>query len=258
MNIKATRVSIQVLGLVLHNLGLTFSLKTGIVTPALYCYACPLAMFACPIGTLQHFCALRILPLYAIGSLGFLLTAAGRSFCGWICPFGSLHDALGLVRSRWKKTALVKLKACSAAKFIMLLAVLAVAWYAADTIYCRFCPSASLFASIPYFILNPTSGVPFYFVMHMLTLVVVLVLALVVGRFWCRYLCPMGALNGVFNRFSILKITRSESECTGCGSCVEKCPMGIGDLSAIGKSSDCILCGRCVEACTKHALRFAT
>jgi len=67
----------------------------------------------------------------------------------------------------------------------------------------------------------------------------------------------MGAINGIFNRFSILKIARTE-ECTECKKCLENCPMGINHLDEIGKSSDCIKCGRCIDSCTTQALRFTT
>jgi len=258
MKVRIVRASLQVLGFIVHNLGFTFSLKTGIVSPVLYCYACPLASFACPMGTLQHFCAMRQLPFYVIGSLGLWLTAAGRSFCGCVCPFGSLHDVMDSLRSRCGKMTIPRLKARPVIKYVMLLVVLILAWYTVDTFYCKFCPSASLFASIPYFFLNPLSGIPFYFVIHMLTLGAVIVLAFFFGRFWCRYLCPTGAVNGVFNRFSILKITRNETRCTECKNCLEKCPMGVDRLTDIGRSSDCILCGRCIDACSTQALRFST
>jgi len=255
MKIKPIRTSLQILGLILHNVGFTFSLKTGIVTPALYCYACPLASFACPVGTLQHFCAMRTLPLYVIGSIGLWLTVGGRSFCGCLCPFGALHDAIDSVKSKLGRTRSRRLNPYPATKFLMLFAVLGLAWYTVDTFFCKFCPSASLVASIPYFVLNPVSGIPFYFIVHMLTLASTLLLAVLMSRFWCRYLCPMGAINGMFNRFSILKIARTE-ECTECKKCLENCPMGINHVDEIGKSSDCIKCGRCIDSCTTQALRF--
>ncbi len=254
MKIGPIRTTLQVLSIFFHNLGFTFSLKTGIVTPALYCYACPLASFACPIGTLQHFCALTTLPLYVVGSLGLSLTVAGRSFCGHVCPFGSLHDLIASVKS--KSGSSNNLRAFPATKFVMLFMVLALAWYTVDTFYCKFCPSASLFASIPYILLNPSTGIPFYFLVHMLTLVAIVALAFYFTRFWCRYLCPMGALSGAFNKISILKIRLNKAKCTGCMSCLRKCPMRISDVNAISASTDCILCGRCVDECQNQALAF--
>ena len=89
LKLSDLRKGVQVLGFVVLNLGFTAALKTGIVCPALFCYACPLAMFACPFGTLQHFVVLAAVPLLAGGTIGLYATLLGRAFCGWFCPFGA-------------------------------------------------------------------------------------------------------------------------------------------------------------------------
>jgi len=90
----------------------------------------------------------------------------------------------------------------------------------------------------------------------MFTLVSTIVLALLISRFWCRYLCPLGAIAGVFNKVSIVNISVDEKRCKKCLSCLEVCVMKITKLEDIGNSTDCILCGRCVEACPERALYF--
>jgi len=98
-------------------------------------------------------------------------------------------------------------------------------------------------------------GKPFY--IHMFTLALTVVLALLISRFWCRYLCPLGAIAGAFNKVSMVNISLDEKKCKKCFVCLEACGMGITKLKDIGGSTDCILCGRCVEACPEKALSFA-
>ncbi|MEW6188622.1 MAG: 4Fe-4S binding protein, partial [Actinomycetota bacterium] len=65
--------------------------------PYLNCYACPLASFACPIGTIQHFAIIRSIPFLTIGILGMVGVLVGRMTCGWLCPFGFLQDLLARI-----------------------------------------------------------------------------------------------------------------------------------------------------------------
>ena len=71
-----------------------------ICAPTLNCYACPGAVFACPVGTLQHFVIVgQAVPYYVAGYLAAIGAFVGRMTCGWLCPFGFLQDLLYKVRS---------------------------------------------------------------------------------------------------------------------------------------------------------------
>jgi polyferredoxin len=248
MKLKLLRWATQASAFVVSNVGFNLALKTGCPYPYLFCYGCPFASAGCPIGSLQHFVALRLLPLYLVGMIGLYGLFFGRAFCGWACPFGTLHD---LVSVRAKRKA----RAIPYAKFIMLGLVLILAWITADTYFCKFCPAGSLFAAIPapFFYQGLQLSVFFYF--HLLTLVLTVGAALILSRFWCRYLCPYGTI-GAFNRISLTTIARS-SQCDQCNKCLKVCPMGVKDAGLIGKSTDCTLCGRCVDACASRNLRFS-
>gem|GEM_PF-5804153 len=76
-------------------------------------------------------------------------------------------------------------------------------------------------------------------------------------RFWCRYLCPLGAIFGVFNKVSILKIRLDKSRCTGCKQCLSNCPANLKEPESIGTSSDCLLCGECINSCPTNALAIS-
>ncbi len=252
LKLRDKRGLTQVAALVASNLGFFRILQTGFVCPFLYCHGCPFAAFGCPIGVIQNFITYGQIPLFTIGSLGVYGMLLGRAFCGWACPFGALHDLLSYLRGSKN----FKIRPFWYTKFIVLLIVLGAAWYAMDTVFCKWCPSGSLFGAIPFYIQNVgiSVGKPFY--IHMFTLALTIVLALVISRFWCRYLCPMGAIAGAFNKVSIVNIHLDEKKCVRCNVCLQACPMGITEIGDIGNSTDCILCGRCVEACPEKALSF--
>lgn len=252
MKLKNKRRLTQIAALIASNLGFFPILKTGFVCPFLYCHGCPFATFGCPIGVIQNFIIYRQIPWFAIGSLGVYGMLFGRAFCGWACPFGALHDLLSHLRGGKS----FRVKPLWYMKFIVLFAVLGAAWYALDTVFCKLCPSGSLFGAIPFHMLNLglQIGQPFY--IHMFTLILTVVLALLISRFWCRYLCPLGAIAGAFNKVSIITISLDADKCKKCNACLDVCGMGIIKLEDIGNSTNCILCGRCVETCSENALSF--
>jgi polyferredoxin len=225
-------------------------MKTGGIYPFLYCYGCPFAYLACPIGTLQNFVTRMICPFYLLGTLGVYGTVFGRAFCGWACPFGTFQDLLGVLSKKKKK-----IRSFTYSKFIVLGIVVGLAWVFVDTVFCKFCPAGSLFAALPAPIFYPSLSLGPYFYVHMITLVLTVASVWFFSRFWCRYLCPMGTI-GVFNRLSILTVSRNPKKCTECIKCLEACPMVLEKLEDIGSSSDCILCGKCVDVCPTSALRI--
>jgi polyferredoxin len=79
------------------------------------------------------------------------------------------------------------------------------------------------------------------------------VLALILTRAWCRYLCPLGALLTIGNRISILRLGRKEDRCAGCG----KYPRDCRAYTTPG-TADCVLCGDCIEGCPRGAVAFGS
>ena len=76
-----------------------------------------------------------------------------------------------------------------------------------------------------------------------------------IGRFWCRYICPLGGILGIFNRVSILKLKLDMNKCTDCKECLKVCPVDIDKFEDVGKSSDCIQCGKCIDTCPTNSMR---
>jgi len=60
--------------------------------PFFTCHSCPMAVYSCPIGTIQHYMIIRQLPFIVLGHLILVLAAVGRMVCGWVCPVGLVQD----------------------------------------------------------------------------------------------------------------------------------------------------------------------
>jgi len=235
----------QGLGLLFGLFGVTGIGMTHILFPGLHCYACPLAVTVCPIGLMQNLIVFGTPPYFWLGTIVAYGLLAGRGFCGWFCPFGTLNDLLSFRKVRISKSL-------SFGKFAVLLATIGAAWYFTDTIFCKLCPAASIEASIPYLFLG-VAKVNQPFLIHMGTLAGTLVGMVLVSRFWCRYLCPMGGLLALFNRVSFLHLHLDADRCTGCGACAARCPMGL-EPHVEHDDHNCIKCGECVDACHLGAL----
>jgi len=251
---RKLRWTTQFIVLALANIGFLQILKTGVPCPFFYCYGCPAAAFACPIGVLQNYAVLGQFPFYALGTLGLFSLALGRFWCGWACPFGTVQDLVLWIRRRQD---FVKLPRAGWMKFLVLGVVLLLAWLATDTLFCKVCPAGSLFAAIPHWFVSPELSFGRFFYVHLATLAISLVAFFLIGRFWCRYLCPLGAIFGAFNPVSILKVKVDFSKCTGCMQCLDVCPVNIEKLEDVENSTDCTRCGRCIEACQANALKIS-
>jgi len=90
-----------------------------------------------------------------------------------------------------------------------------------------------------------------------LLLVVVLALNFVEKRFWCRYLCPLGAMVGLGSKFAWIRRRVNEASCVKCGDCVKTCPMGAINPETIQHDpAECIMCMDCAAPCPKTAITF--
>lgn len=245
MRIAGRRRLVQAMGILFGFFGVTGIGMTHIIFPGLHCYACPLAVTICPIGLAQNLIIFGTVPYFWIGMILVYGLAAGRGFCGWVCPFGTLNDLLS-----FRKVRIVN--AVSYSKYIVLAGTFIAAWAFADTMFCKLCPVASIEASIPYLIMG-VAKVNRPFLIHIGTLAVTLAGMVLISRFWCRYLCPMGALLSLFNRVSFLRLKLDENRCSSCAACATDCPMGL-DPHTQYDNHNCIKCGRCVDSCHLGAL----
>ncbi len=239
-------------------------------------------------------------------SLLALLTIAvtvilGRVFCGWICPFGTLHNTVASLRGRlrrllprteqfspWQRAkyyllAALLLMALGGAHWIGVLdpqsflyrstttAVLpglqwvvdesATAVYQSDPHFgplhltslteplYRFCRDNLFGQERPVF-----TGSGFILLLFLMSLA----LNLYRPRFWCRYICPLGALLGLCAGRPLLRLAGTAAECNDCGLCTMRCPAAAQpETRDAWLPTECFGCWNCVAACKDSGLDFS-
>lgn len=177
-------------------------------------------------------------------TLGFSLIF-GRSICGNICPFGALVEFIGKISPIKGSIPHTIDEGMRYLKYVILVIVIAMAWITASLWISPYDPYVAYAHIWSGAELVDENGI------GLLILIGVLACSLVITRFFCRYLCPAGAMFALISVAGITKVTRTE--CTECGICTQRCPMGIepGRKTLINKT-ECIGCTTCVEGCPSH------
>jgi len=193
----------------------------------------------------------------------------GRFFCGWICPLGSLNQFLGSIRSisapRKSQISADRYKKWQAAKYFLLIAGLLAA-LCSSNIVGWIDPFGLLMRSMGVSILPAAASKKYYVVYQPhywpnvlmgIVFVALLLMNLRVTRFWCRALCPLGALLGVAARWSLLGLRKDAATCNRCSRCLIRCQGGDDPIGgAPWHKTECHLCMNCVEACPHGSLKF--
>ena len=232
-------------------------------SPGLNCYSCPAAGLGCPIGAMQ---AVENSPRFGISVylLGFVLALGvlfGRAICGYVCPFGLLQELLHKIPSPKKHIPkpLTYIKYVLLAVFVLLIPAVVTDKYGIGApAFCEYiCPAGMLEAAVPLLLTHAEyrQAVGGLFALKAVLLAAVLIDCLFIRRFFCKMLCPLGAIYGLLNVVSICRLHFDEKSCVSCGRCQKVCPMDI-DPAAQPHSPECIMCGQCVEACPQKALHL--
>jgi len=236
-----------------------------------------------------------------LGGITLLVTVLmGRWFCGWVCPFGALHNAITAWRSGRVKEKIASggYSRWQTSKYYLLALMLAGCLFGLN-LFGLLDPFSFFYRSLatvvfPAFndlvtaaftwVYQADPGVgrlkaaavtePVYEVLRrnvlsasqqrfLGTLLIALLFAAVVllnlyrARFWCRYVCPLGALLGVAGKNPALRLKRNDQACNDCGLCVADCQGGANPAGAGSwKPSECFYCWNCRAACPRQALSF--
>lgn len=179
-----------------------------------------------------------------------LTLVLGRFFCGWMCGFGAMNDFIYLLSNKvFKVKFKVNEKVDSVLKYVkylVLIFVIAAIWTTGTHALSSTNPW-SAFADITQF-----PGVLADYTIGFALLVLIAFGAFFIERFFCRYLCPLGAVFSIVSKLRIFKINKPNDKCGKCRLCTNNCAMGI-PLYKMNKvnSGECINCLKCIETCPR-------
>lgn len=227
--------------------------------PGLNCYSCPGAIGSCPLGALQNALSASKTktPAYVFGIIILFGLLLGRTICGWLCPVGLGQELLYKIKTPKVKKSRVT-RVLSYLKYVLLVAlVVIVPLYFAIPGFCEYiCPAGTFEGGLGLLSNVENEGLlailgPL-FTWKFTLLVLIIVASIFFFRFFCRFLCPLGALYGFFCRVAMLGVKLDKNKCTDCGLCVGVCKM---DIKRVG-DHECIHCGACISVCPAKAISW--
>lgn len=232
----------------------------GVCVPGLNCYSCPGAIGACPLGSLQaSLNNLPALPLYVLGTLLIFGALFGRAICAFLCPSGLIQDLLYKIptkkipKGRWSRR-LSWLKYVVLAVFVIGIPIYTlIASGVVTPAFCKWiCPAGTLEGGIGLaaFRADLRAQLGGLFSWKLAVLLAVVVASVFIYRPFCRFLCPLGAIYSIFNRFALFGIRLDEDKCTHCGLCTRSCKLDVEKVN----DRECIRCGECIDRCPHGAL----
>lgn len=233
--------------------------------------------------------------LWAMAIL-FLTIFLGRFFCGFICPFGTLHHVVSTIRPALKGKRMIAANQRTPAhrfKYFLLITLLIAALLGVN-FSGILDPISLLFRSLAQAVF-PGVGIGLKEVFDLMAqsdiktlnllsygaevlvspvfgygyqsyktgwliggiFLLVLFLNRIKPRLWCRILCPLGALLGIFSRVSILRLEKDSEKCTDCKSCTQGCQGAASPQPGQEwDNAECLVCFKCFDSCPENALSF--
>ena len=178
----------------------------------------------------------------------------GRVFCGWICPMNTLLELVD--RCRWLlRLAEIRERDVTFSrsnKYVLLAAGLGVVAMSSVPYLATVYPPAILSREMHLWVFGAGVGIGLYLILGICVFEL-----LVSKRWWCRYVCPGGALYSLLGRFRLIRIRRDLDKCVGCGDCVQVCQFDLRPMLVETTGMECTNCGTCISNCDSDALRYS-
>ncbi len=300
--LRIVRVSVQLFFFILFgnlffifgfNIFGTISQLNGIPLPVMQSYATPGTGIVGAYDVFMEAFAQGVFPFLALGILLVFGMLVGRATCGWMCPFGFVLDVFYAIPVRKRYPGYQINSQLSKVKFFILGLTLFIAiTYGIvrlmggtplpigpfeDNAFSPIDPATTFQAVIPLIIANPGGVVQVptleegfwtifswspWFWFRVIFMLIIIILCVYIGRAWCRYFCPLGAMLGVMTPYAVVGVQRTVSKCLGkkCRECEIACPMGVPLLRISWEKitdSNCTYCLKCYEACEEGAITLS-
>ena len=267
---KYKRKIIQLTSAILYNLNFSGFKNVNIYkgdikkfcVPGLNCYSCPGAIASCPLGSFQNYLQqsggkitiISRFPFYVLGLLILFGAILGRVVCGFLCPFGLLQEIIYKIKTPKVQKNNFTRKLTIIKYMILVVFVIAIPIALNYPGFCKYiCPQGTIEAGIFHvaFNKNLSGAVGTLFNFKLFIAAVVIILSLFMYRFFCRFICPLGAFYSFFNKVAIFGLKVDNTKCIHCGACAKDCLMD----TKIVSDRECIQCGECIDKCEVKAIK---
>lgn len=180
-----------------------------------------------------------------------LTIVMGRWFCGWLCAFGAYNDLIYFLS---KKIFKVRFRVDEKVdyiltyfKYVILVFIIAISWTMGSNI---------LESTSPWDVFGQITDISTIFsslFIGLIFLALITIGAAFIERFFCRYLCPLGAVFSIISKIGIVKINKPKADCGKCRACTINCSMGLPLYKVDSvKGGDCINCLKCTDVCYRN------
>jgi len=280
--ISKLRMIVQFFSFAVLNYGGRIGINLGFSLP---CFACP---FVSGCGGYCFLFYLQRVGLFGAANWSQIFTYPGlktilwfilfavlvmllsKTWCGWICPFGTMQDWLTMLRKKlgireiewsWKTYDTIKpLKYLFLGVILVVPLLIAYGGMHQDfyLLFCRICPGRTLLplfaGQTRFFSLDFANDITLVIsVISIIIAAITVVGSFFKERFFCLF-CPMLPLIQMFKKYSLITFEKKVDTCSGCGNCLRMCPMDVREVheekeKAKVMSPECLLCMKCVESC---------
>lgn len=213
----------------------------------------------CPLGGVETFYKylttgnfisyVAISSIILMASLLLMALVSRRAFCSWLCPFGGLQEWFGALGRKLLGNRHLTIPASldrplRYLKYIILALIVYFTWYSANLVFRPYDPWVALMHlwDGPQILQTFPIGVA--------VLIIVLIGSFLFDRFFCKYLCPLGALMALVSMPGVLTVKRDTDKCINCHICSRVCPMNVRvDNTSVVNDPECINCMDCQANC---------